>query len=83
MQKARTTPYHPQLNGVVDRGNQTLDDSLRCLLQESGKRQGEWDLLLLHIMKLFKATPNATGESANYIMLGGEVKLPVLLAFWQ
>ena len=39
VQKTRSTPYNPQSKGVVERGNRTLGDSLRCLLLESGKRQ--------------------------------------------
>ena len=37
--------------------------------------------MLTHIMKPYRATPYATGESANNIMFGREPKLPDMLAF--
>jgi len=39
--QSRTTLYHPQGNGVVERNNRMLSDSLRSLL--IGKSQEEWD----------------------------------------
>ena len=73
--KTRTTSYHPQGNSVVERHNKTLGDSLRTLLM--GSDQEEWDLLLPQIMRAFRGTPHTTtGETANYVMLGREVRLP-------
>ena len=37
----------------------------------------EWDLLLPHIMSVLRASPHRiTGETANFLMLGREVRLP-------
>ena len=42
-----------------------------------GCDQEEWDLLLPQVMRAFRGTPHSsTGETANYMMLGREVKLP-------
>ena len=51
VQKSRTTPYHPQGNGVVERGNRGLGDSLHALLL--ARDQEEWDKLLPQIMRAF------------------------------
>lgn len=73
--KSKTTPYHPQGNSMVERMNRTLGDSLRSLLL--GRSQEDWDLLLPQIMRGFRASPqSATGETANYLMLGRETRLP-------
>jgi len=46
--QSRTTPYHPQENGVVERNNRMLGDSLRSLL--ISRSQEEWDMALPQIM---------------------------------
>ena len=75
IEKTRTTPYHPQANGLVERNNRGLGDSLRALLLDQG--QDEWDLLLPHIMRAFRGTPHTTtGETANFLMMGRELRLP-------
>ena len=75
--KTRTTPYHPQSNGVVERGNRTLGDALRCMLLSSADNHDNWDCLLPHIMRAFRATPHSkTDETANFLMMGRECRLP-------
>ena len=75
IEKTRTSPYHPQGNGVVERGNRTLGDALKTHLLS--KSQEDWDKLLPEIMRAFRATPHSTlGETANQLMLGREVRLP-------
>jgi hypothetical protein len=65
---------------MVERQNRTLGDSLRTLLL--GAEQVDWDLLLPHLMRAFRATPHSvTGETANYLMLGREVRLPGQLLY--
>jgi hypothetical protein len=79
--KSHTTPYHPQADGIVERNNRGLGDSLRTLLLNSG--QEEWDLLLPQLMRAFRGTPHSTtGETANDLMLGRELRLPDQLQFY-
>jgi transposase InsO family protein len=80
--KTRTTPYNPKGNAIVERGNRGLGDSLRALLIASP--QEEWDLFVSQIMRAIRATPHSsTGETANFMMMGREVKLPDDLLFNQ
>ena len=68
VEKTRTTPYHPQANGIVERNNRLLGDSLRTMLIDRG--QDEWDLLLPQLIRAFRGTPHsATGETPNFLML--------------
>ena len=80
VEKTGTTPYHPKSNGQVERNNRVLGDSLRALLVQ-GDQEG-WDLLLPHLMRTFRGTPNTTtGETANSLMLGRELRLPDQLVY--
>ena len=75
VEKTRTTPYRPQANGMVERGNRGLGYALRSLLLDHG--QEEWDLLLPQVMRAFRGTPHSViGETSNYLMLGRELRLP-------
>ena len=78
--KTRTTPYHPQANGMVERNNRLLGDSLRAMLLD--RSQEDWDLVLPQIMRAFRGTPHtATGETPNLLMLGRELRLPDQLLY--
>ena len=73
--KTRTAPYTPTGNSVVERGNRVLGSSLRALLLQH--EHEEWDQILASLTRALRATPHTiTGETANYLMLGREVRLP-------
>ena len=55
VKKSHTTPYHPQANGVGERGNSDLGEMLRFLL--IGKEEEDCDLLLPQIMRTIRVSP--------------------------
>ena len=78
--KTRTTPYHPQSDGLVERFNRTL----RMLLtaQMAQVPEDTWDD---HIPLLMLAYRSSVQESTQFtpaqLMFGREVQLPVDLVF--
>ena len=60
VRKSHTTPYHPQANGVVKRGNRDLEDTLRFMLL--GKDEEDWNLLLPKIMRTIRESPHKQRE---------------------
>ena len=76
--QTHTTPYHPQSNRVEERGNRVLEDALRALLL--GRGQEDLDLVLPQFLQAFCGTPHSgTGDTANLLMLGWELRLHDLL----
>ena len=60
IERTRTTAYHPQGNGQVERFNRTLEAMLAKLVKENQK---DWDL---HIPKVLFACRTALQESTGY-----------------
>ena len=73
--KSRTTPWHPEGNGVVEHGNKDLENALRTFLLT--RDETDWDLLLPHLTRAGRSIPHSvTGETDNYMMFGRELSLP-------
>ena len=79
----RTSPYHPQTDGMVDRFNQTLKAMLRKTIDEEGK---DWDKLIPYLLFAYREVPQAsTGFSPFELMYGRDVRGPldVLKESWE
>lgn len=79
----RTSPYHPQTDGLVERFNQTLKTMLRKSAKEDGK---DWDKLLPYILFAYREVPqSSTGFSPFELLFGRQVRGPldILKENWE
>ncbi len=53
----RTSPYHPETNGMLERFHYTLKQMLRKV---KGKFQGQWDKALPSVLFAYREVPNIT-----------------------
>ena len=75
IEKSRTTSYHPQSDGFVERFNRTL---LNLLSTSSGQHQSEWDMNLRKVCLAYNTSvQSTTGYSPFYLMFGREARLPI------
>ncbi|XP_062421516.1 uncharacterized protein LOC134132872 [Pungitius pungitius] len=71
----RTTPYHPQTDGLVERFNQTLKSMLRKFVSKSGS---DWDQWLPYLLFAYREVPQAsTGFSPFELLYGRQVRGPL------
>lgn len=79
IEKTRTTPLHPQSDGMVERFNRTLLDYLAKYVD---RHQTDWDRHLQPALLAYRSAEHeSTGFSPSLLNLGREVKLPSDLAF--
>ncbi|KAK0154826.1 Retrovirus-related Pol polyprotein from transposon 412 [Merluccius polli] len=69
----RTSVYHPQTDGLVERFNKTIKQMLKKCITEDGKN---WDQLLPHVLFAIREVPQASTGSRllNSFMGGGPVE---------
>ena len=71
----RTTPYHPQTDGLVERFNGTLKAMLKKTVAEEGK---DWDRLLPYLLFAYREVPQASTDFSPFeLVYGRNVRGPL------
>lgn len=71
----KTSPYHPQTDGLVERFNQTLKNMLRKFVSDTGR---DWDKWLPFLLFAYREVPQAsTGFSPFELLYGWQVQGPL------
>ena len=79
----RTSPYHPQTDGLVERFNQTLKSMLSKAVTTEGK---DWDKLIPYLLFAYREVPqSSTGFSPFELVYGRAVRGPldILRESWE
>ena len=77
--KTRTSAYHPQSDGMVERFNRTLASMLSLFGKD---HQRDWDVHVPMVMMAYRSTiQETTSVSPNKMMMGREVNMPIDLLF--
>uniref|UniRef100_A0A3B3RKD3 Gypsy retrotransposon integrase-like protein 1 n=1 Tax=Paramormyrops kingsleyae TaxID=1676925 RepID=A0A3B3RKD3_9TELE len=75
IKKLRTSPYHAQCDGAVERFNRTLKDELSEHLSDSGM---EWDEHLPQVALAYNTTTHtSTGLTPFFLAHGWEARIPL------
>jgi len=75
IRKTRTTPFHPQSNGQVERQHRTLLDYLAKFISENQKDWDRW--VSLGLLAYRSSKHEATGFTPSELFLEREIKLPL------
>ena len=75
IKRIRTTPYHPQTDGLVERFNGTLKSMLKKFVNKNGK---DWDEYLPYLLFAYREVPQeTTGFSPFELLFGRKVRGPL------
>ncbi|XP_059570175.1 uncharacterized protein LOC132243804 [Alligator mississippiensis] len=75
VQHLKTTAYHPQTNGLVERFNGTLKGMLKAYVDSN---PNDWDEKLPHLLFAYREVPQeSTGFSPFELMFGRRVRGPL------
>ena len=77
--KTRTTPYHPQSDGMIERFNRTVLNMLSIVVSDD---EYNWDLHLPTLMLAYRTSRHeTTGATPFSLVYGREAKLPEDILF--
>ncbi|PNF14896.1 hypothetical protein B7P43_G05140 [Cryptotermes secundus] len=77
IKKIKTTAYHPQSNGALERTHRVLVEYLRCFILED---QTNWDQWISYATFVFNTTPHtATGFTPHELLFGRKPNVPGIL----
>ncbi|KAG5855857.1 hypothetical protein ANANG_G00001090 [Anguilla anguilla] len=68
VKQVRTSVYHPQTDGLVERFNHTLKQMMRKMIEIDGK---DWDQLLPYLMFAIREVPQASTGFSPFELLYG------------
>ncbi len=68
VKQLRTTVYHPQTDGLVERFNQTLKQMLRWVVAEDKR---DWDLMIPYVLFGIREVPQASTGFTSFELLFG------------
>ena len=72
-----SSAYHPQTQGVVERMNAVVSQTLWCLLHNTNEKK-KWEILLPTVELVINLLPNlSTGFSPFYLNYGYELVTPI------
>ena len=79
--KTRTTPYHPQSDGLVERFNRTL---LAMLAAAAKDHPWDWDKQLRKLCMAYNSSTHpTTGYTPFFLMFGRQVRMPIDVMYGQ
>ena len=74
IEKTRTTPWHPQSDGMIERFNRTIETLLR---QNIATNQKNWDEYISYCCAAYRNSLHSTTEyTPNELMLGRHLPMP-------
>ncbi|KAK9874212.1 hypothetical protein WA026_002568 [Henosepilachna vigintioctopunctata] len=79
IRKTRTTPLHPQSDGMVERFNRTMEQYLSKVVAD---HQKDWDKHLPVLLMAYRGSVHdTTGHTPAKVLFGRELRLPCDLLF--
>ena len=77
IKRNRTTTYHPQANGMIERWHSTMKQVIRCLVNGHPKK---WEEVLPTAMFAICNSLNEYGVSPAMVMFGEQLAIPGVMA---